>query len=76
MTDKWTMGSNNEGLYNGRNPSCKGRRKKKEKGDQETTTAAPREHNLKEFTLSKIKILGFNHYSLKQPKLHSSDAKS
>ena len=23
MTDKWTMGSNNEGLYNGRNPSCK-----------------------------------------------------
>ena len=38
MTDKWTMGSNNEGLYNGINPSC-------EKGgrDQETTTVAPKE---------------------------------
>ena len=23
MTDKWTMGSNNEGLYNGINPSCR-----------------------------------------------------
>ena len=54
----------------------KKKRKEKEKGDQETTTVAPREHNLKEFTLSKIKILGFNHYSLKQPKPHSSDAKS
>ena len=36
MTDKWTVGSNNEGLYNGVNPSCKkkkekeGKRKKKE----------------------------------------------
>ena len=47
MTDKWTMGSNNEGLYNGINPSCerkKERRKRKEKGrDQETTTVAPKE---------------------------------
>ena len=32
MTDKWTMGSNNEGLYNGINPSCeKGEEKKKRK---------------------------------------------
>ena len=66
MTDKWTMGSNNEGLYNGRNPSCKGgEEKERKKGDQETTTVAPREHNLKEFILSKIKILGFNYNSLK-----------
>ena len=72
MTDKWTMGSNNEGLYNGRNPSCK----KKRKGDQETTTKASREHNLKGFILSQIKPLGFNHRSLKQPKPHSSDVKS
>ena len=50
--------------------------KEKEKGDQETTTAAPREQNLKEFTLSKIKILGFNYNSLKPPKPHSSDVKS
>ena len=59
MTDKWTMGSNNEGLYNGINPSCKKKKERKE-GDQETTTVAPREHNLKEFILSKIKPLGFN----------------
>ena len=32
MTDKWTMGSNNEGLYNGINPSCK--KGEKKKGDQ------------------------------------------
>ena len=50
--------------------------RKKEKRDQETTTVAPREHNLKEFTLSKIKILGFNYNSLKPPKPHSSDVKS
>ena len=49
---------------------------KKEKRDQETTTVAPGEHNLKEFTLSKIKILGFNYNSLKPPKPHSSDVKS
>ena len=48
----------------------------KKKRDQETTTVAPREHNLKEFTLSKIKILGFNYNSLKLPKPHSSDVKS
>ena len=36
MTDKWTMGSNNEGLYNGINPSCKkGGEKKKEKEKRE-----------------------------------------
>ena len=76
MTDKWTMGSNSEELYNGKNPSCKGREKKKKKGDQETTTVASREHNLKEFILSQIKPLGFNYHSLKQPKPHSSDVKS
>ena len=76
MTDKWTMGSNNEGLYNGINPSCeKGEEKEKKKGDQETTVAS-REHNLKEFILSQIKPLGFNHHSLKQPKPHSSDVES
>ena len=79
MTDKWTVGSNNEGLYNGINPSCKrGRKrgKKKEKRDQETTTVTSREHNLKEFILSKIKPLGFNYNPLKPPKSHSSDVKS
>ena len=39
-------------------------------------TVASREHNLKEFILSQIKPLGFNHHSLKQPKPHSSDIKS
>ena len=42
MANKWTIGSNNEGLYNGINPSQKwGERKRKEKGNQETTTVAP-----------------------------------
>ena len=36
------------------------KKKERKKGDQETTTVAPREHNLKEFILSKIKPLGFN----------------
>ena len=71
MTDKWTMRSNNEGLYNGINPSC-------EKGErnQETTTVASREHNLKEFNLYKIKPLGFNYNLIKPPKPHPSDVKS
>ena len=71
MTDKWTMGSNNEGLYNGINPSCE-----KGEGDEETTTVASKEHNLKEFILSKVKPLGFNYNPLKPPKPHSSDGKS
>ena len=70
MTDKWTMRSNNEGLYNGINPSCERGR------NEETTTVAPREHNLKEFILSKTKPLGFNYNPLKPPKPHSSDVKS
>ena len=44
MTDKWTMGSNNGGLYNGINPSCEKeekKRKRKKEGNQETTTVAP-----------------------------------
>ena len=44
MADKWTIGSNKEGLYNGINPSQKkGERKKK--GSQETTTVAPEKKN-------------------------------
>ena len=70
MADKWTIGSNNEGLYNGINPS------QKKRGDQETTTVAPGKHNLKKFILSQIKPLGFNYHSLKSPKPHSSDVKS
>ena len=71
MTDKWTLRSNNEGLYNAINPSCeRGQR------NEESTTVAPREHNLKESILSKIKPLGFNYNPLKPPKPHSSDVKS
>ena len=72
MTDKWTVGSNNEGLYNGINPSYEREREKK----KETTTVTSREHNLKEFILSKIKPLGFNYNPPKSPKSHSSDVKS
>ena len=41
MADKWMIGSNNEGLYNGINPSQRRREKRKGKGSQETTTVAP-----------------------------------
>ena len=41
MTDKWTMGSSNEGLYNGVSPSEEGRDRKKKKKHQEITTVAP-----------------------------------
>ena len=75
MADKWTIGSNNEGLYNGINPSQKGGGRKG-KGDQETTTVALGKHNLKKFILSKIKPLGFNYNPLKPPKPPSSDVKS
>ena len=49
MADKWTIGSNKEGLYNGINPSQKKEEKKKErKGSQETTTVAPEKKTLPE----------------------------
>ena len=42
MTDKWTMGSSKEGLYNGVSPSEERReKKKKKKKHQEITTVAP-----------------------------------
>ena len=42
MTDKWTMGSSNEGLYNEVSPSEeRGEKKKKRKKHQEITTVAP-----------------------------------
>ena len=40
MTDKWTMGSSNEGLYNGVSLPEEGTRKKKKKY-QEITIVAP-----------------------------------
>ena len=52
------------------------KKREKKEGDQETTTVAPREHNLKEFILSQIKPLGFNYNPLKPPKPHPSDVKS
>ena len=47
MADKWTIGSNKEGLYNGINPSEK-KKKKEKKGSQETTTVAPEKKTLSE----------------------------
>ena len=42
MTDKWTMGSSNEGLYNGVSPPEEGEtQKKKKKKYQEITTVTP-----------------------------------
>ena len=40
MADKWTMGSNNEGLYNGVRPPEEGDTRKKRKKDQEIITVA------------------------------------
>ena len=41
MTDKWTMGSSNERLYNGVSPPERREEEKKKKKHQETTTVAP-----------------------------------
>ena len=38
MTDKWTIGSSNEGLYNGVRPPEEGGTRKKKKKHQEITT--------------------------------------
>ena len=40
MTDKWTMGSSNEGLYNGVSPPEEGDTKEKEKHQEITTVAS------------------------------------
>ena len=40
MTDKWTMGSSNEGLYNGISPPEERGTKRKRKKHQEITTVA------------------------------------
>ena len=40
MTDKWTIGSSNEGLYNGVRPPEEGDMGKKKKKHQEITTVA------------------------------------
>ena len=41
MTDKWTIGSSNEGLYNGvRPPEERGTREKKKKRQEITTVAS------------------------------------
>ena len=41
MTDKWTIGSSNEGLYNGvRPPEERGTREKKKKHQEITTVAS------------------------------------
>ena len=41
MTDKWTMGSSNEGLYNGVSPPEERGTRKKKKKHQEITTVTP-----------------------------------
>ena len=40
MTDKWTIGSSNEGLYNGISPPEERGTKRKKKKHQEITTVA------------------------------------
>ena len=40
MTDKWTMGSSNEGLYNGISPPEERDTERKKKKHQEITTVA------------------------------------
>ena len=47
MTDKWTMGSSKEGLYNGVSPSEERGRKTKKKKHQEITTVSPGKIQLK-----------------------------
>ena len=40
MTDKWTVGSSNEGLYNGVSPPEEGDEKKRKKHQEITTVAS------------------------------------
>ena len=40
MADKWTIGSNNEGLYNGVKPPEEGGKKKKKKEQEGRVTVA------------------------------------
>ena len=64
MTDKWTIRSNNKGLYNRVKPPEEGTREKKRKNKKEELLQHLEEHNLKKNILSKNLPLG--HY-LKQP---------
>ena len=70
MIDKWTMGSSNEGLYNGVSPSEERGDRKKKKKHQEITTVAPGKiQPKKKSILSKIVPLGLDSNPLNSPNL-------
>ena len=60
MADKWTIRSNNEGLYNGVKPPEEGDTKEKRKNQKEELLYHLEEHDLKKNILSKNLPLG--HY--------------
>ena len=60
MADKWTIRSNNEGLYNGVKPPKEGDRKIERKNKKEELLQHLEEHNLKKNILSNNLPLG--HY--------------
>ena len=60
MADKWTIRSNNEGLYNGVKPPEKKDRKIERKNKKEELLQYQEEHNLKKNFLSNNLPLG--HY--------------
>ena len=53
MVNKWTIGSNNEGLYNGVKPPEEGDHEKKRKNIKEELLQHLEEHHLKKNILSK-----------------------
>ena len=60
MADKWTIRSNNEGLYNGVKPPEEKDHERKRKNKKEELLYHLEEHNLKKNMLSKNLPLG--HY--------------
>ena len=58
MVDKWTVGSNKEGLYNGVKPPEEGDHERKRKNIKEELLQHLEEHNLKKNILSKNLPLG------------------
>ena len=64
MADKWTIRSNNEGLYNGVKPPEEGDTKEKIKNQKEELLYHLEEHDLKKNISSKNLPLG---YYWKQP---------
>ena len=69
MTDKWTIGSSNEELYNGVRPLEEGDTREKEETSRNNYGSICEKYNLKESILSKIVPLRPDSNPLNSPNL-------